>query len=181
MPGRIMRLSLCSVVAVSSPVTIRPFEEQDAAACRGLWAELTRWHRALYDDPSIGGDDPGAGFDGYPEQAKLWVAERKGSVVGVVGLVIRGRQGEIEPVVVSFDARGQGIGRSLVETAVEAARAEGVRQVKASPVARNALALRFFHRLGFDTLGHVDVLLDLERPQSYWKARESLGEREFRA
>ena len=176
-----MRLSLCSVDAVSSPVTIRPFEEQDAAACRGLWAELTRWHRALYDDPSIGGDDPGAGFDGYPEQAKLWVAERKGSVVGVVGLVIRGRQGEIEPVVVSFDARGQGIGRSLVETAVEAARAEGVRQVKASPVARNALALRFFHRLGFDTLGHVDVLLDLERPQSYWKARESLGERAFRA
>jgi hypothetical protein len=48
-------------------------------------------------------------------------------------------------------------------------------------VARNALALRFFHRLGFDTLGHVDVLLDLERPKSYWRAREHLAEREFRA
>lgn len=174
-------MSLCSVVAVSSPVAIRPFEEQDAAACRGLWAELTRWHRALYDDPSIGGDDPGSGFDGYHEQARLWVAERKGSVVGFVGLVIRGRQAEIEPVVVSFDARGQGIGRELVETAVEAARTEGVRQVKASPVARNALALRFFHRLGFDTIGHVDVLLDLERPKSYWRAREQLADREFRA
>jgi phosphinothricin acetyltransferase len=111
----------------------------------------------------------------------MWVAERKGSVVGFIGLVIRGRQAEIEPVVVSFDTRGQGIGRSLVETAVEAARAEGVRQVKASPVARNVLALRFFHRLGFDTLGHVDVLLDLERPKSYWREREHLAEREFRA
>jgi N-acetylglutamate synthase-like GNAT family acetyltransferase len=166
---------------VSNDVTIRPFEEQDASACRALWAELTRWHRALYEDTSIGGDDPGSGFDGYPEQARLWVAERNGSVVGLVGLQIRGRQAEIEPVVVSFDARGQRIGRSLVETAVEAARAEGVRQVKASPVARNALALRFFHRLGFDTLGHIDVLLDLERPKDYWNARETLAEREFRA
>jgi len=166
---------------VSSPVTIRRFEEGDASACRGLWAELSRWHRALYDDPSIGGDDPGSGFDAYQEQVRMWVAERKGSVVGFIGLVIRGRQAEIEPVVVSFDARGQGIGRELVETAVEAARAEGVRQVKASPVARNALALRFFHRLGFDTLGHVDVLLDLERPKSYWREREQLAEREFRA
>jgi len=166
---------------VSNDVTIRPFEEQDASACRALWAELTRWHRALYEDTSIGGDDPGSGFDGYPEQARLWVAERNGSVVGLVGLQIRGRQAEIEPVVVSFDARGQRIGRSLVETAVEAARAEGVRQVKASPVARNALALRFFHRLGFDTLGHIDVLLDLERPKDYWNTRETLAEREFRA
>jgi len=166
---------------VSNDVTIRPFEEQDASACRALWAELTRWHRALYEDTSIGGDDPGSGFDGYPEQARLWVAERNGSVVGLVGLQIRGRQAEIEPVVVSFDARGQRIGRSLVETAVEEARAEGVRQVKASPVARNALALRFFHRLGFDTLGHIDVLLDLERPKDYWNARETLAEREFRA
>ena len=166
---------------MSNDVTIRPFEEQDASACRALWAELTRWHRALYEDTSIGGDDPGSGFDGYPDQARLWVAERNGSVVGLVGLQIRGRQAEIEPVVVSFDARGQRIGRSLVETAVEAARAEGVRQVKASPVARNALALRFFHRLGFDTLGHIDVLLDLERPKDYWNARETLAEREFRA
>ena len=68
-----------------------------------------------------------------------------------------------------------------VETAVEAAQAEGVRQVKASPVARNATALRFFHELGFDTLGRVDLLLDLERPKGYWRERERLAEREFRA
>jgi GNAT superfamily N-acetyltransferase len=169
---------------VSSPVTIRPFEEQDTAACRALWAELTRWHRALYDDPSIGGDDPGSGFDSYLDDfagARLWVAERRGSVVGVVGLIVRGKQAEVEPVVVSFDVRGQGIGRSLVETALEAARADGVRQIKASPVARNSTALRFFHRLGFDILGHVDVLLDLERPEGYWRGEERLAEREFRA
>jgi N-acetylglutamate synthase-like GNAT family acetyltransferase len=169
---------------VSSPVTIRRYEEQDSAACRSLWAELTRWHRALYDDPSLGGEDPGSGFDRYREdfpEARLWVAERKDSVVGLIGLIIRGKQAEVEPVVVSFDVRGQGIGRSLVETAVEAAQAERVRQIKVSPVARNGPALRFFHALGFDTLGRVDLLLDLERPKSYWRERERLAEREFRA
>jgi len=169
---------------VSSPVTIRRYEEPDSAACRSLWAELTRWHRALYDDPSLGGDDPGSGFDRYREdfaEARLWVAERKGSIVGLIGLIIRGKQAEVEPVVVSFDVRGQGIGRSLVQTAVEAAQDEGVRQIKVSPVARNGTALRFFHGLGFDTLGRVDLLLDLERPRGYWRERERLADREFRA
>jgi GNAT superfamily N-acetyltransferase len=169
---------------VSSPVSIRPFEHDDAAACRSLWAELTRWHRALYDDPSIGGDDPGDAFDRFLEDAsgpRLWVAERRGSVVGLVGLIVSGKRAEIEPVVVSFDVRGQGVGRSLVETVVEAARAEGVTQLKVSPVARNSTALRFFHRLGFDALGHVDLLLDFERPSGYWRVAENLAEREFRA
>jgi N-acetylglutamate synthase-like GNAT family acetyltransferase len=167
---------------VSKPVTIRPFEEQDASACRALWAELTRSHRALYDDASIGGDDPGSGFDDYLGEfaaARKWVAERGSTVIGFVGLIIRGKQGEIEPVVVSFDARGQGVGRSLVQTAVDAARAEGVDQLKASPVARNSHAIDFFHSLGFTALGHVDLLMDSRHPASYWQRGERLAGSDF--
>jgi GNAT superfamily N-acetyltransferase len=163
-------------------VTIRPFEEQDSGPCRALWGELTRAHRALYDDASIGGDDPGSGFDAYLGEfagARKWVAERGGSVIGFVGLIIRGKQGEIEPVVVSFDARGQGIGRSLVETAVDAARAEGVDQLKASPVARNSHAIDFFHSLGFTALGHVDLLLDFRHPDEYWQPGERIAGSDF--
>jgi len=167
---------------VSKPVTIRPFEDQDAGPCRALWGELTRAHRALYDDASIGGDDPGSGFDAYLGEfagARKWVAERGGSVIGFVGLIIRGKQAEIEPVVVSFDARGQGIGGSLVETAVDAARAEGVDQLKASPVARNSHAIDFFHSLGFTALGHVDLLLDFRHPEEYWQPGEHIAGRDF--
>jgi GNAT superfamily N-acetyltransferase len=167
---------------VSTPVTIRAFDEHDASSCRALWAELTRSHRALYDDPTIGGDDPGSGFDAYLGEfagARKWVAERGGSVVGFVGLIIRGRQGEIEPVVVSFDSRGEGVGRSLVMTAVDAARAEGVDRLKASPVARNAHAIDFFHSLGFTALGHVDLLMDFRHPGSYWQPGERLAGRDF--
>jgi GNAT superfamily N-acetyltransferase len=167
---------------VSKPVTIRPFEDEDAGACRALWGELTRTHRALYDDASIGGDDPGSGFDAYLGEfagARKWVAERGGSVIGFVGLIIRGKQGEIEPVVVSFDARGQGIGRSLVQTALDAAQAEGVDQLKASPVARNSHAIDFFHSLGFTALGHVDLLMDSRHPPGYWRRGERIAGSEF--
>jgi GNAT superfamily N-acetyltransferase len=167
---------------VSTPVKIRPFEEQDASACRALWAELTRSHRALYDDASIGGDDPGSGFDAYLGEfagARKWVAMRGSTVIGFVGLIIRGKQGEIEPVVVSFDARGQGIGRSLVQTAVDAALDEGVDQLKASPVARNSHAIDFFHSLGFTALGHVDLLMDSRHPASYWQRGERLAGSDF--
>ena len=163
-------------------MTIRPFEDQDTSACRALWAELTRSHRALYDDASIGGDDPGSGFDVYVGEfagARKWVADRGGSVVGFVGLIIRGKQGEIEPVVVSFDARGQGIGRSLVQTAVDAARAEGLNQLKASPVARNSHAIDFFHSLGFTALGHIDLLMDFRHPATYWQPGEHVAGSDF--
>ena len=167
---------------MSKPVTIRPFEEQDASACRALWAELTRSHRALYDDASIGGDDPGSGFDAYLGEfagARKWVAERGSTVLGFVGLIIRGKQGEIEPVVVSFDARGQGIGRSLVQTAIEAAQSEGVDQLKASPVARNSHAIDFFHSLGFTALGHIDLLMDFRHPNGYWQPGEQIAGSDF--
>ena len=167
---------------MSNSVTVRRFEERDSAPCRALWAELTRWHRELYDDQSIGGDDPGSGFDGYLNEfgdSRLWVAERAGSVVGFTGLIIRGNQAEVEPVVVSRAAREQGIGGMLVTAAVDAARAEGVGQIKVSPVARNAQAIGFFHRLGFTALGHVELLMDFRRSAEYWRPGERIAGREF--
>jgi GNAT superfamily N-acetyltransferase len=152
---------------VSSSAIVRPFEERDSAPCGALWAELTGWHRELYDDPSLGGDDPGSGFDPHVEvfaDPRLWVAELSGSVVGLAGLIVRGNQAEVEPVVVAADARGQGVGRMLVAAAVEAARADGIGQIKVSPVARNAEAIRFFHQIGFTALGHVELLADFRRP-----------------
>jgi hypothetical protein len=47
-----------------------------------LWAELTGWHREQCDDPTIGGDDPGRGFDAYlaaNASERVWVAEAEGS------------------------------------------------------------------------------------------------------
>ena len=87
--------------AMTSEVIVRAYAEGDYGVCRSLWAELTEYHRTIYGDPSIGGDDPGAGFDHYLAEPRLvgsWVAESRDRVIGLTGLFDRGTSGEIEPV-----------------------------------------------------------------------------------
>jgi len=57
--------------------------------------ELTDHHRQIYDDPSIGGDDPGTGFDDHlatPGRIASWVAELAGTVMGLTGVFEPGRR-----------------------------------------------------------------------------------------
>jgi GNAT superfamily N-acetyltransferase len=98
-------------------------------------------------------------------------------VVGLTGL-IDGTDGEVEPVVVA-SARREGIGRLLVEAVVEAASGLGIRLLSVRPVARNADALRFFHRMGFGVLGHVEAFMDLTERSDRWVPGETLAERDF--
>src|ERR1700757_14335 len=98
----------------TSEIIVRDYAESDYGACRSLWAELTEYHRGIYGDPSIGGDDPGAGFDDYlaePHRIGSWVAESRGLVIGLTGLLDRGPSAEVEPVVVAESARHRGVGR----------------------------------------------------------------------
>jgi GNAT superfamily N-acetyltransferase len=120
-------------------VLVRPYAEADYPACRSLWAELTEHHRRLYGDPTIGGDDPGGGFDDYlaaPERAGSWVAEAQGLVVGLTGLLDHGVSGEVEPVVVAGAMRDAGVGRQLIEHVVGVAVARGYEYLAIRPVAR---------------------------------------------
>lgn len=145
-------------------VVVRKYEESDLAACRALWAELTQRHRDIYGDPRIGGENPGAHFDSYLEDAKLrgpWVAVVGDEVVGLGGLLVDGEEGEVEPVVVSSRRRSQGIGGVLLRHIVQEARDAGVRFLSVRPVARNVEALSFFVEAGFDTVGHIDLFQDL--------------------
>lgn len=153
-------------------VSVRAYAEGDYRACRSLWAELTEYHRGIYGDPSIGGDDPGAGFDEYlaiPQRLGSWVAEVHGSVVGLTGLLGRGTSGEVEPVVVTEAARGQGIGRMLISRVAGEALGRGYEYLAIRPVARNVAAIRRFHAAGFRTLGgHVDLTMDLAERRHAW-------------
>ncbi|HZT64790.1 MAG TPA: GNAT family N-acetyltransferase [Acidimicrobiales bacterium] len=150
----------------STDVDVRDYRDGDYQACRHLWVELTEHHRRLFDDPTIGGEDPGAGLDRYladPERAASWVAEVAGEVVGLTGLLHHGSSGEVEPVVVAEARRGGGIGRALIARVVDEAVSRGYEYLAIRPVARNASAIRAFHSTGFRTLGgHVDLTMDLK-------------------
>lgn len=86
----------------------------------------------------------------------LLVAQRGGEIIGVLQLTLipnltyqGGWRAQIEGVRVSAEARGEGIGRALIEKAIERARDAGCRLVQLTTDKRRPEAVRFYESLGF--------------------------------
>ncbi len=142
----------------------RKYQPADREQCRALWRELTEWHREIYEDPTIGGAHPEDYFDKHLAKVgpnRLWVAVYDSRVVGLVGLIVKGNESEIEPLIVSKDYRRKGIGKQLIETVVSEARNEGIRLLNIGPVARNVKAIKFLYKHGFRNLGYIQLFMDL--------------------
>ena len=138
----------------------RRYSEQDYGACRALWVELTEHHREIYDDPTIGEPDPGAGVDRYLADlggGEFWGVKRDGHVVGMSGLPLEGEDGEIKPIVVTRAARSSGIRERLLSHLIARARGHGLRYLSIRPGAPNSRAIARFHASGFRTLGHLEM------------------------
>jgi GNAT superfamily N-acetyltransferase len=166
------------------PVEVRSYQPADLDACRSLWVELTEWHRQIYGSPEIGGADPGRKFDEHLERVgaqRISLATIGGDVVGMVGVIQTEDQIELEPIVVGEQWRGRGIGRQLAERVAAEARAAGMGQLLARPVARNVAAIRFFHDLGFDALGQLELVLDFRpAPDQVWRPGATIADRDLR-
>lgn len=165
--------------------TIRDYQASDLEVCRSLWRELTQHHRDIYEDQTIGGDDPGRAFDSYmenPRRRGTWLAEVEGQVVGFAGLLIHSaEQGEVEPVIVTLRRRSQAVGSRLVEHVVEEARKAGVRFLSIKPVARNERAISLYVRLGFNLLGDIDLFQELSPSSNRkWKPGIAVHDNELR-
>jgi GNAT superfamily N-acetyltransferase len=156
-------------------VTIRPYRPVDHNACRNLWAELTAEHQGLYEARAVdvggGAADLGAGFEEYLTRLDLsgmWVAQHPDlGVVAFAGLILLGRSGAVDPVVVTEELRGRGIGRLLLEHVAEQARKRGMRQLSISPAIRNIGAIHCMYRSGYDTAATVTLTLDLTGQQRH--------------
>ncbi len=156
---------------------IRDYSDSDFSECRDLWVELTQHHREIYEDPTIGGGDPGSGFDDYIKHNNLrglWVADAEGDIVGMTGLLSEGDEVEIEPVVVSISHRSKGIGQMLIERALIEAKALGATFFNVRPVARNISAIEFFMKSGFNVMGRVELFQEL-KPESKRKWRKGIN------
>ena len=161
---------------------IRPYRPSDHRAGRRLWVELAEQHRELYDDPTFGGTDPGAAFEDYLTRLDLsgvWVAEQADEgVVGLVGLIMDGGVGRVEPVVVTVRQRGRGIGRALLGQVAEEARRRGLARLTVMPESRNVEALRCLRGAGYDVLSAIELTVELRaRPDARRDSIELHGQR----
>jgi GNAT superfamily N-acetyltransferase len=151
-------------------VEIRRYQQKDLEQCRDLWKELTERHREIYNDPTIGGAQPEQCFDKHLAEVgsdSIWVAVHDFEVVGFTGLIVKGGEAKVEPVIVSQSHRGKGIGKALVQTVITEAKQRGIRFLNVAPVARNAQAIEFFYKQGFTKIGQIELFIDFSN--SSWK------------
>jgi GNAT superfamily N-acetyltransferase len=161
---------------------IRPYRPADHSVGRRLWVELTEQRRDFFADP---GADQGAAFDEYLTRLDLsgvWVAEHgEEGVVGLVGLVMNGLAGRVEPVVVTGRFRGRGIGRDLLGHVAAEARRRGLARLTVNPDSRNVAAMRSVHGAGYDVLSAVELTLDLRSRPGDWQPGIELYGLRFRS
>jgi ribosomal protein S18 acetylase RimI-like enzyme len=133
---------------------VRPATSSDANAAVGLMAQLGDYSRGHIDS---GVEDRLRAMLERPQYA-IFVAEQEGErVVGLLTASQRwtlwhaGPCAIIEELVVDEDARRQGIGRALIEAAIEWARAQGCSEVEVSTDLDNTHAQAFYRQLGFES------------------------------
>ncbi|WP_323677187.1 GNAT family N-acetyltransferase [Halorubellus sp. PRR65] len=76
--------------------------------------------------------------------------DRDADVVGFVHAVVDGDRGVLLRAYVHPDARGDGLGRGLVDAALDAFRDRGCDRAEAMVLARNDPGTAFYERLGFE-------------------------------
>jgi ribosomal protein S18 acetylase RimI-like enzyme len=90
-------------------------------------------------------------IDAVRDPQGIFVAEEDGQVLGYVSSWIDGEAGigHIPQLALTAAARGQGLGRRLLEHALARFRREGIRFAKIETLDQNHIAQRLFPSLGF--------------------------------
>jgi len=137
------RLERCMKQAVFD---IRPMTIADYDALHALWLAT----------PGMGlntTDDSREGIARYLERnpRTSFIAEQDGPLIGAIMAGHDGRRGFIHHTCVRADYQGRGIGRALVEAALDALKAEGIHKVALVVFDRNKTGNAFWEKMGFTT------------------------------
>ena len=94
---------------------------------------------------------------GQPETYRTFLALDSGRIVGLLSLLLyktllhAGGTALINELVVSEAHRGRGIGRALVQKAIDVSRQTGMDELEVGTEKSNSAALGFYAALGFDS------------------------------
>jgi GNAT superfamily N-acetyltransferase len=142
---------------MTEEVTVRVASTPDLESLYALYLELETPHPAVTRDRL---KEVFSRLSLYPDY-KVYLAEYNGRVVGTFALLIADTLGDrcapegiVEDVVVSKDARGGGIGRRMMEFAMDRCREAGCYKMVLSSNVRREDAHRFYESLGFEKHGY---------------------------
>ena len=141
---------------------IRPATLGDAPTAVGLMAQLAQFGHGQVD-PGV--DKRFRAMLESPQYALFVAEDGQGQVVGLLSASQRwtlwhaGPCALIEELVVDQAVRRQGVGRALIQAALDWAQAQGFSEVEVSTDADNLAAQAFYRKLGFES---VALLLECE-------------------
>ncbi len=140
----------CTLPVGSRPsITIRPYARQeDAAAFRALNEEWITRHFALEakDIETLG--DPEHAI--LQQGGHIFMVDAEGEAVGCVALIPMGdRVYELSKMAVSPRLRGQGIGRRLLQYAIDQAKSIGAKSLFLGSSTKLANAVHLYEAVGF--------------------------------
>jgi len=130
-------------VAAVHEIETRSFSET-AWSIEAFWAELA----------------------GVPDTRRYWVVEVSGSVVGYAGVMVVGREADVQTIAVAPEHRGAGLGAVLLGQVIDEAKRRQCNQVMLEVAADNESALRLYERFGFARLA--------KRSNYYGRGRDAL-------
>jgi ribosomal protein S18 acetylase RimI-like enzyme len=145
-------------------ITVRPATPADAPALGRLAALLVALHHGFDPDRFIApGPGTERGYGGFlvrelqRADALVLVAERREAVVGYAyaalegndWMALRGPAGVIHDILVDPEHRREGVGRQLLQAALEALARRGAPRVVLSTATQNDAAQRLFATAGF--------------------------------
>jgi N-acetylglutamate synthase-like GNAT family acetyltransferase len=95
------------------------------------------------------------------ERERLWIAERDGQIVGCIAIVAASAEvAQLRWFLVHPDARGAGLGRTLLDASVTFSREQGYRRIILWTVSALEAAAHLYRAVGFRKVG--------EKPEHEW-------------
>jgi hypothetical protein len=120
---------------------IRPFQEDDRDEVTSLWRQTF---------PGEPHNEPNAVIDAkLAVDRLLFVARDQGKIIGTAMAGYDGHRGWLYSVAVDPDRQRQGIGRQLVDYAVDVLKTKGCVKINLQVRATNAGVVAFYEALGF--------------------------------
>jgi GNAT superfamily N-acetyltransferase len=147
-------------------MVVRALEQHDGSAFRAIRLRALQSDpdafRSTYEVEAAYDDDAWRDFLAPDTGGRVFIAESRGEPVGITG--VRAADGPDSAILwgmwVSPDARGSGVGRALVEAAVEWARISGAGDVILEVAQGNEAAKRLYTRCGFQDIGQAPLRPD---------------------
>ncbi len=171
---------------MSQDFTIRSVDpDHDIPTLAGLMAEIEIVDQAG-NDPSPEAVQRQLSWRGHDPRQDRWLAEAGGAAVGHAWLFAQSAQRAVVYAAVHPQRRRQGLGRALLQQAIQRARKIGAAQIASETEANNEAGNAFLQKMGFAPAGHTRFLrapATLALPEPEWpqgfRARAMRGEEDL--